>query len=54
MSIFGEWMETKRMIGEEGGQFTFEELEQSLKQQLDRLKNLANQEVRDRNSAATQ
>lgn len=42
------------LFGEEGGQFTFEELEQSLKQQLDRLKNLANQEVRDRNSAATQ
>jgi len=44
----------RALAGEEGGQFTFEELEQSLKQQLDRLNSLANQEVRDRNSAATQ
>ncbi len=42
------------LFGEEGGQYTFEELEENLKQQLDRLNSLANQEVRDRNSAATQ
>jgi hypothetical protein len=42
------------LFGEGGGQYTFEELELNLKQQLDRLKTLATQEVRDRNSAASQ
>jgi hypothetical protein len=42
------------LFGEGGGQYTFEELELNLRQQLDRLKTLATQEVRDRNSAASQ
>jgi len=44
----------RALFGEGGGQYTFEELEQNLKQQLDRLKGLATQEVRDRNSALSQ
>ncbi|MEE9132605.1 MAG: hypothetical protein V3U13_03510 [Gemmatimonadota bacterium] len=42
------------LFGEEGGRFTFEELEQGLQRQLERLQKLADQEVRNRRSGATQ
>ncbi len=44
----------RALFGEEGGRFTFEELEQGLQQQFQRLQNLADQEVRNRRSGATQ